>query len=227
MSSSTADGSGPLPIVVLLSGAGSNFAAIAAAAAVARLPVSIRAVLSDRPAAAGLVKARALGLTAEALAPGGYADAGAYDAALAARIAEFQPQLVVLAGYMRVLSSPLVAKYSGRMLNIHPSLLPALPGLHTHRRALAAGATWHGCSVHFVSEKLDGGPLIAQARVPVLAGDTEAGLAARVQAREHVLYPLVIGWFASGRLRLERDRVLLDERVLERPVVLEETHAGT
>jgi phosphoribosylglycinamide formyltransferase-1 len=225
VSSSKADSTARLPIVVLLSGAGTNFAAIAAASAAGRLPVEIRAVLSDQPAAQGLVKARALGIAAESLAPAAYADAAAYNAALAARILAFAPRLVVLAGYMRVLSAAAVARFAGRMLNIHPSLLPALRGLHTHRRALESGAAWHGCSVHFVNEQLDGGPVIAQARVAVREGETEAGLAARVRAREHVLYPLVIGWFASGRLGLENDRALLDGRVLEKPVVLEETDA--
>jgi phosphoribosylglycinamide formyltransferase-1 len=222
VSSSKADGPTRLPVVVLLSGAGTNFAAIAAAAADGRVPIALRAVVSDRPAAQGLVRARALGIAAESVPAEAYAGREAYDAALAARIDEYAPGLVVLAGYMRVLSPPFVARYAGRLLNIHPSLLPALRGLDTHQRVLASGAAWHGCSVHFVSDELDGGPLIAQARVPVLPGDTPAELAVRVQAREHTLYPRVIGWFATGRLRCVDGRARLDGRPLDSPVLLED-----
>jgi phosphoribosylglycinamide formyltransferase 1 len=222
VSSSKADSPARLPVVVLLSGAGTNFAAIAEAASDGRVPIALRAVVSDRPAAQGLVRARALGIAAEAVAADGYAGREAHDAAVAARTDEYAPGLVVLAGYMRILSPPFVARYAGRLLNLHPSLLPALRGLDTHRRALASGSAWHGCSVHFVSDELDGGPLVAQARVPVNPGDTAADLAARVQAREHSLYPRVIGWFATGRLRCEGGRVFLDGRPLASPVLLED-----
>jgi phosphoribosylglycinamide formyltransferase-1 len=211
-----------LPIVVLLSGAGTNFAAIAVAARDGRLPVDIRAVVSDRPAALGLAHARELGIATVAVPPAAYSDRAAHDAAIMARIDEFSPALVVLAGYLRILSPPFVAQYAGRMLNIHPSLLPAFRGLNTHRRAIDAGAAWHGCSVHFVSDQLDAGPLIAQARVRVLAGDTEESLAARVQAREHTLYPLVVGWFAAGRLGCAGGYAVLDGRPLTAPVLLED-----
>jgi phosphoribosylglycinamide formyltransferase-1 len=211
-----------LPIVVLLSGSGTNLAAIAAAARSGRLPVDIRAVVSDRPTALGLARARELEITTVAVPPARYADRAAHDAAIAAGIDEFSPALVVLAGYMRILGPSLVAQYAGRMLNIHPSLLPAFRGLHTHRRAIEAGAAWHGCSVHFVSDQLDAGPLIAQARVRVLAGDTEASLAARVQVCEHRLYPLVIGWFAAGRLGCDGDTAVLDGQPLTAPVLLED-----
>jgi phosphoribosylglycinamide formyltransferase-1 len=222
VSSSRAERPARLPVVVLLSGSGTNFAAIAAAALSGDLAAEVRGVISDRPAAQGLARARALGIAAEALAPNGYADRAAYDSALAARIDEYAPELVVLAGYMRILTPAFVARYPGRILNIHPSLLPQLRGLHTHRRAIAAGLAWHGCSVHFVSDELDGGPLVAQARVPVLPGDTEAQLAARVLAREHELYPRVLGWYASGRLRCQDGRAVLDGRGLAQPVMLED-----
>ena len=222
MSSSKADGERRLPIVVLLSGFGSNFAAIAAAAAAGTLPVEIRAVLSDRPAARGLERARTLGIPAEAVAPAGYADRRAHDAALMARIDAYAPALVVLAGYLRIFQPPFIARYAGRLVNIHPSLLPEFRGLDTHRRALEAGAAWHGCTVHFVSDELDGGPLIAQARVPIVAGDTPETLAERVHLREHVLYPRVLGWFAAGRLAERAGHAWLDGQPLERPVLIED-----
>jgi phosphoribosylglycinamide formyltransferase-1 len=217
-----ADAGRRLPIVVLLSGSGTNLAAIAAAARGGRLPVDIRAVVSDRPAALGLARAREFGIAAVAVPPAAYAVRAAHDAAIAAAIDEFSPALVVLAGYMRILGPSLVAQYAGRMLNIHPSLLPAFRGLHTHRRAIDAGAACHGCSVHFVSDDLDAGPLIAQARVRVLAGDTEASLAARVLACEHRLYPRVIGSFSAGRLRSDAGHAVLDGQPLTAPVLLED-----
>jgi phosphoribosylglycinamide formyltransferase-1 len=222
VSSSTAEAGRRLPIVVLLSGRGSNFAAIAAAAASGALAVDIRAVLSDRHGAAGLSRARALGLPAECIPAADYPDRASHDAALAARIDAYQPGLVVLAGYMRVLDPAFIAHFAGRLVNIHPSLLPEFRGLDTHRRALAARTAWHGCTVHFVTDELDAGPLIAQARIAVRADDTEASLAARVQAREHVLYPQVIGWFATGRLHERAGRAWLDGRPLTMPVMLED-----
>jgi len=222
VSSSTAEAGRRLPIVVLLSGHGTNFAAIAAEASAGALAVDIRAVLSDRHAAGGLERARALGVPTECVPVADYPDRAAHDRALAARIDRHQPRLVVLAGYMRVLDPAFIAHYAGRLLNIHPSLLPEFRGLDTHRRALAARAAWHGCTVHFVTDELDAGPLIAQARVRVRADDTEASLAAQVHAREHVLYPLVIGWFAAGRLREQSGRAWLDGRPLTAPVVLED-----
>ncbi len=210
----------PLPIVVLISGAGTNLLAIHAAST-RGLRVRIDAVLSDRPTAPGLERARALGLRAEAVPPKDYPDRVAHDAALAARIDAFRPGLVVLAGYMRILSSEFVRRYAGRLINIHPSLLPLYPGLHTHRRALEAGDTAHGATVHFVTEELDGGPRIARAVVPVRPGDTEAELSARVQAREHTLYPTVLGWFAAGRLACRDGRAVLDGEPLHDPVTLE------
>jgi phosphoribosylglycinamide formyltransferase 1 len=226
VSSSTAEAGHRLPIVVLLSGAGTNFAAIAAAARAGALPVDIRAVLSDRPAARGLERARALGIPAESIAPADYPDRAAHDHALGARLAAYGPALVVLAGYMRILDSACIARHAGRLVNIHPSLLPAFRGLNTHRRALDAHVAWHGCTVHFVSDELDAGPLIAQARVAVRPDDTADSLAARVQAREHILYPRVIGWFAAGRLRQEAGLAWLDGRPLTTPVTLEDDDEG-
>ena len=151
----------------------------------------------------------------------GYPDRESYDDALAERIDAYRPGLVVLAGFMRILSPGFVQHYQGRMLNIHPSLLPEFCGLHTHQRALEAGATEHGASVHFVTEELDGGPLIIQARVPVLPGDDPDTLAARVLRQEHRIYPRAVEWFAQGRLRLDGGQVLLDGQPLERPALIE------
>lgn len=209
----------PLPIVVLISGTGSNLKAIVEQARAGTLPVEVRAVISDRATAAGLAWAAAAGLTTVVVPAGDYADRAAFDAALAAQIDRFAPGLVVLAGFMRVLGAAFVDRYAGRMLNIHPSLLPRHRGLHTHRRVLEAGDPVHGASVHFVTRELDGGPVVLQVRVAVRPGDDEARLAARVLAEEHRIYPECIGWFATGRLQLRDGSVLLDGQVLEAPVV--------
>jgi phosphoribosylglycinamide formyltransferase-1 len=213
-----------LPIVVLISGQGTNLLAIHAAAQEG-LPIELRAVLSDRPAAPGLERARELGVATAALPPAGFPDRAAHDAALADRIDAYAPALVVLAGYMRILSPAFVRRYAGRLLNIHPSLLPKYPGLHTHRRVLEAGDTEHGATVHFVTDELDGGPAVARVVVPVLPGDTEQTLSARVQAREHTLYPTVLGWFATGRLACRDGRASLDGRPLDGPLTLEDRDA--
>lgn len=226
MSSSTAEATGRLPVVVLLSGSGSNFAAIAAAARAGTLPVDVRAAVSDRPAAFGLERARALGIPAEAVPVAGFADRAAHDAALAERIDAYRPALVICAGYMRIFTPAFVARYADRLLNIHPSLLPEYRGLDTHQRALAAGARRHGCSVHFVTDELDGGPVVAQAPVAVLPGDTEETLSARVHRAEHRLYPTVIGWYAAGRLRSRDGHVTLDGAPLTAPVRLENLDAA-
>ena len=192
-------------VVVLLSGRGSNFQAIVGA----RLPVEIVAVVSNRPQAAGLAFAREQGLHAVALDHTAYADREVFDAALADEIERHRPDLVVLAGYMRILSAAFIARFEGRLLNIHPSLLPAFPGLRTHERALAEGVKIHGCTVHFVTAQLDHGPIVIQAAVPVRADDTPDTLAARVLAQEHVVYPQAIRWFAEGRLVNRAGRVNL------------------
>jgi len=205
--------------VILISGRGSNMAAIAAAASSGQVPVRIAAVLSDRPTAAGLALATSLGLHAEAVPAAGHASREAYDATLAARIRAFAPDVVVLAGFMRILSPAFVKEFSGRLLNIHPSLLPRYPGLHTHRRALEAGDREHGCTVHFVTEELDGGPAILQARVPVLHGDDEDTLSARVQHWEHIVYPEAVSLLATGRVTLREGRTWLDGQPLAAPLL--------
>jgi len=222
MSEST-PGEGRLPVVILISGTGSNMRVIAEHAARGDLPIDIRAVISDRPDARGLVTAAAMGLSVESLSPKDFPDRPSFDAALAALIDRYHPGLLVLAGFMRILGADFTTRFSGRCLNIHPSLLPKYRGLHTHRRALEAGETHHGVSVHFVTEELDGGPVVIQARVPVLPGDTEASLSARVQRQEHRIYPEVVGWFASGRLACHDGRAWLDGKPLSMPVIREDT----
>ncbi len=175
-------------------------------------------VISDQADAPGIALARDMAIEARTVTQSA-GDRAAFEQALAETIESADPDLVILAGFMRVLSAPFVARYAGRMLNIHPSLLPKYPGLHTHRRVLAAGDREHGATVHFVTEKLDAGPLILQSRVPVLADDTEDSLSARVQAIEHTIYPKAVGWIADGRLRWNAGRPTLDGRILEQPVV--------
>jgi len=215
--------SGPLPVVVLVSGRGSNLRAIDARIAAGELPARILAVLSDREDAAALAWAAERGLATGAVLQRQYADRAAFDAALGNVIAGYAPALVVLAGFMRILGSPLVERFAGRMLNIHPSLLPKYPGLHTHRRVLEAGDAEHGASVHFVTTELDGGPVVLQARVPVLPGDDEAMLAQRVLVQEHRIYPLAIRWFAEGRLRVDGGVVRFDGRPLAAPLLVNGT----
>jgi phosphoribosylglycinamide formyltransferase-1 len=215
------DAAGRLPIVVLISGAGSNLQAIAGQARSGTLQVEIRAVISDRPEAAGLAWAAAAGIATLALLPRDYPDRAAFDRALADAVERFEPALVVLAGFMRILGAEFVDRFAGRLVNIHPSLLPKYRGLHTHRRALEAGEREHGASVHFVTRELDGGPVVVQARVPVRDDDDEASLAARVLAAEHRIYPECIRWFATGRLQWRGGVVLLDGQPLTAPVVHE------
>ncbi|GAC1500414.1 MAG: phosphoribosylglycinamide formyltransferase [Steroidobacteraceae bacterium] len=180
-------------------------------------------VLSDQPAAAGLAVARDLGVPAQALGEADSADRAALERALTVAIGESSPSLIVLAGFLRILSPPFVTRFAGKILNIHPSLLPKFPGLHTHRRALQANESQHGATVHFVTEELDGGPPVIQARVAVSAQDDEATLAARVQAVEHRIYPLAVQWFCEDRLRYDVGRAWLDGRILRGPVLFTET----
>ena len=215
--------SGALPVVVLVSGRGSNLRAIDARIAAGELPARILAVLSDREDAAALAWAAERGLATGAVPQRQYADRAAFDTALGDVIAGYAPALVVLAGFMRILGAPLVERFAGRMLNIHPSLLPKYPGLHTHRRVLEAGDAEHGASVHFVTTELDGGPVVLQARVPVLPGDDEAMLAQRVLVQEHRIYPLAIRWFAEGRLRFDGGVVRFDGRPLVAPLFVNGT----
>ena len=192
--------------VILISGRGSNMQAILEA----KLPGNCVAVISNRPDAAGLAWAAARGVPTAAVDHKAFAERAAFDDALAAAIDQREPDLVVLAGFMRVLGDGFVRRYAGRLLNIHPSLLPAFPGLRTHAAALAAGVRVHGATVHFVTPSLDAGPIVIQAAVPVLAGDSEDELAARVLAQEHVIYPEAVRWFLEGRLRLADGCVRLE-----------------
>jgi phosphoribosylglycinamide formyltransferase-1 len=194
-----------MSVVLLISGRGSNMQAILDAG----IPVS--AVISNKAQAAGLALAARRGVPTAVVEHRAHATREAFDAALADAIDRYQPRLVALAGFMRVLTPAFVARYAGRLVNIHPSLLPEFPGLDTHARALAAGAKRHGCTVHFVTDQLDHGPVIAQAAVPVLPGDSEQSLAARVLEQEHLLYPKAIRWFLDGRLALEGERVRIKE----------------
>lgn len=189
-----------LPIVVLISGSGSNLQSIIDAA-VSDMPVDIRAVISNRPDAYGLTRASEAGIATAVLENGNFADRESYDAALQELIDSYSPELVVLAGFMRILSDAFVRHYEGRMMNIHPSLLPKYRGLHTHARALEAGDKVAGCTVHFVTAELDAGPIITQARVPVVDGDTPETLAARVLKEEHRIYPEAIRQFAEQWLQ--------------------------
>jgi len=197
-------------IVILISGRGSNMEALLDAVAAGSLPVRVAAVLANRADAAGLKIAAARGVATRVVDHCQYADRETFDAALAETIDGYAPDLIVLAGFMRVLSERFARRFAGRLINIHPSLLPSFQGLHTHRRALAEGVRVHGCTVHFVTPALDHGPIIVQAAVPVLDGDDEDSLAARVLAQEHAIYALAIRWFAEGRLRLSGDHVEFD-----------------
>ena len=210
-----------LPIAILISGRGSNMRAIAERAIAAQLPVDVRVVISDRADAAGLQTAAALGIETQVRSPREFPDRPSYDSALAQLVARYEPKLVVLAGFMRILTPQFIGRFAGRILNIHPSLLPKYRGLHTHRRALEACDTLHGVSVHFVTEELDGGPVIMQACIDVRGDDTEQSLSARVQCQEHTIYPQAIDWFARGRLVLSDDRVVFDGKPLEAPVLID------
>ncbi len=195
---------------MLVSGSGSNLQAFIEACGDPSYPCIVAAVISNRPGAHGLERARAAGIATEVLDHTDFASREDFDAELARRIDAHAPDLVILAGFMRILTAGFVRHYAGRLLNIHPSLLPRYPGLHTHQRALEAGDAEHGATVHFVTEDLDGGPAILQARVPVLPGDTPQSLAARVLEREHRIYPLAARLYAEGRLRLHGERAELD-----------------
>ncbi|MEW8626463.1 MAG: phosphoribosylglycinamide formyltransferase [Candidatus Thiodiazotropha sp.] len=206
-------------VVVLISGNGSNLQAIIDASQ-QDLPIEIAAVISNRPDVYGLQRASSAAIETAVLDHRTFADRASYDQALIELIDKYQPALVVLAGFMRILTTPFVRHYAGRLLNIHPSLLPKYTGLHTHKRALEAGDQLHGVSVHFVTEELDGGPLIAQAQVAVLPQDDPQSLAARVLKKEHQLYPLTLRWYAQKRLQLNQTgEVILDNKKLHQPVV--------
>ncbi len=211
-----------LPLVVLISGSGSNLQSIIDSAA-ADLPAEIKAVISNRADAYGLERARKAGIETRVLDHKGFDSRDSYDQALGDMIDEYQPGLVILAGFMRILTPALVRRFHGRMFNIHPSLLPKLRGLHTHRRALEEGEEIHGASVHFVTEELDGGPLIIQAQVPVLTNDDPETLADRVLKQEHIIYPQAIRMFAEGSIRLDGDVVYHEDRPMQAPIILDTT----
>ncbi|WP_175719338.1 phosphoribosylglycinamide formyltransferase [Burkholderia anthina] len=196
-------------LVILISGRGSNMEAIVRACAQERWPAEIAAVIANRPDAAGLAFAASHGVATAVVDHRSFDGRDSFDAALAAEIDRFAPDLVVLAGFMRILTPDFVRRYEGRLLNIHPSLLPSFKGIHTHQQALDAGVALHGASVHFVIPELDSGAIVAQGAVPVRAGDDAAALARRVLTVEHVLYPRAVRWFVEGRLRLENGRAVV------------------
>ncbi|WP_323847198.1 phosphoribosylglycinamide formyltransferase [Microbulbifer magnicolonia] len=203
-------------VAVLISGSGTNLQALIDAAARDDADFTLSAVISNKPEAYGLTRATEAGIPAAVVDHRDFPNRDTFDRALIEEIDRHNPDLVVLAGFMRILTPEFVRHYSGRLLNIHPSLLPKYQGLHTHQRALEAGDSEHGVTVHFVTEELDGGPAIVQAVVPIEAGDTAEQLAKRVQVQEHVIYPLAVSWFARGRLRMVEDRSELDGELLPR-----------
>ena len=212
-----------LPFAVLISGRGSNMLALERATRDGRIDGRITAVISDRADAAGLDAARGLGLATTVIAPAPGEDRDGYGRRLADAIASSGAALVALAGFMRVLDRGFVRAWQGRLLNIHPALLPAYRGLHTHRRVLAAGDARHGCTVHFVVEELDAGPAVIQGRLTVRPGEDEAALSARVQRLEHIVYPRAVGWFAAGRLECRDGAAWIDGRPVGPAVVEEKT----
>jgi len=215
-----------LRVVILVSGRGSNMESLIRARDGGFLPVEIAAVISNRSDAGGLATAAAHGIPTLVVPHGEHTTRQAFDAALAREIDRFAPSLVVLAGFMRILTAAFVGRYAGRLVNIHPSLLPAFPGLHTHARALAAGCKVHGATVHFVTAELDHGPIIIQAVVPVLPDDDQARLAARVLAQEHVIYPQALAWIAAGKLRTEGGIVQVSDANACQAVLAEGSRIG-
>ncbi|MFQ5470329.1 MAG: phosphoribosylglycinamide formyltransferase [Gammaproteobacteria bacterium] len=207
-----------IPIVVLISGNGSNLQAIIDAIQNGEVSAEIKAVISNRPDAYGLIRAKEAGIPTKVIYHKAFDHRNDFDTALQHCIDSYNPELVVLAGFMRILGSEFTGHYKGKMLNIHPSLLPAFTGLNTHQRVLDARATEHGVSIHFVTDELDGGPVIAQARIAVHDGDKAEDLANRVLKQEHRIYPLIINWFSEGRIKLEGKHVLLDENPILRPI---------
>ena len=212
----------PTRVAVLISGEGTNLQALIDAGHAGQLGARIVAVVSNRAAARGLERARAAGIEALHLPAAHGLERADYDGALAALLAPREPDLIVLAGFMRIFGPAFVERFAGRMLNIHPSLLPRHPGLDTHRRVLQAGDRWHGATVHFVTAELDAGPAIVRYRLAVRPGDTAESLAQRVHVGEHIILPRAVSWFAAGRLRLEGGSVMLDGRALPAPVSIDE-----
>ncbi len=205
--------------VILISGSGTNLQAFIDAAAAGDIDLDLRLVFSNRPDAFGLQRAAAAGIPTAVIEHRDFEDRESFDRAVAARLDEVEPELLVLAGFMRILSPWFVQHYAGRILNIHPALLPAYPGLDTHQRVLDAGEKWHGSTVHFVTEELDGGPRILQGRLAVDHSESAGELCARVQGVEHQIYPEAANWFGQGRLTFRGDSAWLDGEQLEEPVV--------
>ena len=216
----------PCSVLILISGRGSNMRALIERSRAPRSAYRVDAVLADRADAGGLAVAAQLGIETDVIAPRPGTNRDDYGAELAAAVARRAPDLLALAGFMRILSPSFVAAHAGRILNVHPSLLPRHPGLHTHRRALAAGDAEHGATVHFVTADLDAGPAVIQARLAVTPGETEAGLAARVLTLEHQIYPLAVNWYGEGRLACRDDHAWLDGRALTEPLRYERLEAA-
>ena len=212
-----------LRLAILISGRGSNMEAVARACRDGRIDATVDVVISDRDGARGLDIARELGIATQVVAWKSFADRAAFEGALAERIEAHRAEVIVLAGFMRVLSPQFAQAYAGRLINIHPALLPKHRGLHTHERVLAAGDAEHGASVHFATAELDGGPVILQSRIDVRPGESEKDLSSRVLATEHVILPRVLGWMATGRLAWREGRGWLDGKPLETPLVEEFT----
>jgi len=206
------------PIVVLISGSGSNLQALIDAINDGALHADIKAVISNKPYAYGLERARQQSIPTAIVNHRDFADRAQFDQSLQETIDQYQPKLVVLAGFMRILTADFVNHYSGRMINIHPSLLPAYTGLNTHQRAIDAGDQEHGVSIHFVTNELDGGPIISQARVPIHPGDSAEKLANRVLDQEHHLYPMTLEWICQGRLHQQQNQVIFDGQALTKPI---------
>ena len=211
----------PLRLAILISGRGSNMEAVARACRDGRINASVNVVIADREGAGGLAVARELGIEAAVVSWKSFSDRAAFERALGDEIEAHRAEIIVLAGFMRVLSPEFANRYAGRLINIHPALLPRHRGLHTHRRALEAGDTEHGASVHFATAELDGGPVVLQSRIAVRTAETENDLAARVLATEHVILPKALGWLAEGRLEWRDGKGWLDGRALDAPVVEE------
>ena len=211
---------------VLVSGSGTNLQAFIDRVGRGALDLELSVVFSNNPDAFGLERARNAGIPTACIEHGNFADRDSFDRAVAAKLDEWQPDLLVLAGFMRILSAAFVTHYAGKILNIHPALLPAYPGLNTHQRVLDAGDTWHGSTVHFVTEELDGGPRILQGRLPVDAGETAEQLATRVQTVEHQIYPEAAGWVGEGRVEFRDGKTRIDGSVADQPVIQVFDRAG-
>lgn len=206
---------------ILISGSGTNLQSFIDRAAAGRVELDLAVVFSNRPGAYGLDRAESARIATACIEHGDYDDRESFDRAVAAKLDEYQPELLILAGFMRILSPWFVGHYAGRVLNIHPALLPAYPGLDTHQRVLDAGETWHGSSVHFVTEELDGGPVILQGKLAVDSHETADELCSRIQAIEHEIYPEAANWFGQGRLEFRDGAAWLDGERLENPVVMD------